>query len=42
MAWNSNQVEEIDDELKEYCDLLAVDGEQVRWDDDTVGKVVSL
>jgi len=31
-AWNSSQVEEIDDELEEYWDMLATDGEQVRWD----------
>ena len=32
-ARNSSQVEEIDDdEIGEYQDLLAVDGEQARWD----------
>jgi len=31
-AWNSSQVEEIDDKFGEYQDLLAADGEQVRWD----------
>jgi len=31
-AWNSSQVEEIDDELEEYWDMLATDGEQARWD----------
>jgi len=31
-AWNSSQVEEIDDELEEYWDMLAADGEQARWD----------
>ena len=31
-AWNSSQVEEIYDELGEYRDILAADGEQARWD----------
>ena len=31
-AWNSSRVEEIDDGIKEYQDLLAADGEQARWD----------
>jgi len=31
-AWNSSQVEEIDDEFGEYRDLLVADGEQARWD----------
>jgi len=31
-AWNSSQVEEIDDKLEEYRDMLAADGEQARWD----------
>jgi hAT family C-terminal dimerisation region len=31
-AWNSSQVEEIDDEMREYRDLLAEDGEQMVWD----------
>ena len=31
-AWNSSQVEEIDNELGEYQDMLAADGEQARWD----------
>jgi hypothetical protein len=31
-ARNSSQVEEIDDEIGEYQDLLAADGEQARWD----------
>jgi len=26
-------VEEIEDKMEEYQDLLAVDGEQVSWDD---------
>jgi len=39
-AWNSSQVEEIDDELGEYRDLLAVDGEQAKWDEES--KVVSF
>ena len=40
-AWNSSQVEEIDDEMKEYRDLLAADREQVRWDNPEV-EVVSF
>jgi len=40
-AWNSSQVEEIDDEMKEYQDLLAADGEQLGWDDTGV-EVVSF
>jgi hAT family C-terminal dimerisation region len=32
-AWNLNQVEEIDDEMKEYRDMLVADGEQAIWDD---------
>jgi hAT family C-terminal dimerisation region len=39
-AWNSSQVEEIDDELGEYRDLLAADGEQARWDEES--EVVSF
>jgi len=31
-AWNSSQVEEIDNEFGEYWDLLVTDGEQARWD----------
>ena len=31
-AWNSSQVEEIHDEMGEYQDLLAADGEQAGWD----------
>ena len=30
---NSSQVEEIEDEIEEYQDLLAADGEQASWDD---------
>jgi len=40
-TWNSSQVEEIDDKMKEYRDLLAVDGEQLGWDDTGV-EVVSF
>ena len=39
-AWNLSQVEEIDDELGEYRDLLAADGEQAKWDEES--KVVSF
>jgi len=31
-AWNSNQVEEIHDEMGEYQDLLVADGERAKWD----------
>jgi len=31
-AWNSSQVEEIDNKFGEYQDLLAADREQARWD----------
>jgi len=31
-AWNSNQVEEIHDEMGEYQDLLVTDGERAKWD----------
>jgi len=31
-AWNSAEVEVVDEELKEYCDLLIGDGEQDIWD----------
>jgi hypothetical protein len=31
-AWNSSQVEEVNDELGEYQDILAMDGDQARWD----------
>ena len=31
-AWNSSQVEDIDDEMGEYRDLLVADGEQAGWD----------
>ena len=30
---NSSQVEEIEDKMEEYQDLLAADGEQASWDD---------
>ena len=39
-AWNSSQVEEIDDEMGKYQDILVADGEQARWDHDV--KVVSF
>ena len=32
MAWNSNQVEEIYDEMGDYQDLLVADGERTKWD----------
>lgn len=32
-AWNSAQVEEVD-EMKEFQDLLAADGEHKEWDKD--------
>ena len=31
-TWNSNQVEEIDDEMGEYQDLLVTDRECTKWD----------
>ena len=31
-AWNSNQVEEIHDEMGDYQDLLVADGECAKWD----------
>jgi hypothetical protein len=31
-AWNLAEVEVVDEELKEYCDLLIGDGEQDIWD----------
>ena len=31
-AWNSNQVEEIHDEMGDYQDLLVADGERAKWD----------
>ena len=31
-VWNLSQVEEIDDEMKEYQDLLAANGKQEVWD----------
>ena len=31
-AWNSNQAEEIHDEIGGYQDLLVADGERVKWD----------
>ena len=39
-AWNSSQVEEINDEMGEYQDILVADGEQARWDHDV--EVVSF
>lgn len=41
-AWNSSQVEDIDDEMREYRDLLAADGEQEMWDDTGVEIVLAL
>ena len=40
-AWNSRQIEEVEDEMKEYQDMLAVDGEQEVWDHIGV-EIVSL
>ena len=31
-SWNSAQVEKVDDDMKEYQDLLIEDGEQAVWD----------
>ena len=31
-TWNSAQVEVVDDEMKEYSDLLIMDKEQEGWD----------
>jgi hypothetical protein len=31
-AWNLSQVEEINDKMGEYRDILATDGEQAWWD----------
>ena len=39
-TWNLSQVEEINDEIGEYQDILVTDREQARWDHDV--KVVSF
>jgi len=39
-TWNLSQVEEINDEMGEYQDILVTDREQARWDHDV--KVVSF